>query len=74
MKTILAVVLLAASLSACTGKTQYGDCIGALQDKKPNLTYELSVWNIFMAFVFSETVIVPVVVAANQHSCPIGVE
>jgi hypothetical protein len=74
MKNIIALLVLAASLSACTSKTQYGDCIGVLQEKKPNLTYELSVWNTVLAVVFSETIVVPIVVVANQHSCPVGVK
>lgn len=70
-KLIIAATIIA-TLSGCTSKTEYGDCVGILQDKKPELKYELSVWNTVMAVIFSETIVVPVVVVANQHSCPTG--
>lgn len=74
MKKILTIIALAASLTACTSKTQYGGCIGVLQDKKPNLEYKLDTWNVVMAVIFSETIVVPALVVANQHSCPVGVK
>ena len=74
MKKILLAIALAASLAGCTSKTEYGDCVGVLKDKKPNLEYELSVWNTVLAVFFSETIIVPIVVIANEHSCPVGVK
>lgn len=72
MKKVIAIVVIAMSLSACTSKTEYGECIGILKDKDPNLKYELSVWNTVVATIFFETVVVPGVVIANQHSCPVG--
>lgn len=72
MKKIIVLAVFAAFLSGCTTKTEYGECIGVLQDKKPDLEYKLSIWNTVLAVVFSETVVVPIVVVANEHSCPVA--
>jgi hypothetical protein len=72
MKKIIAIAAIGFALAGCTSKTEYGECIGVLQDKKPDLEYKLSVWNTFLAVVFSETIVVPVVVVANEHSCPVA--
>lgn len=72
MKKLIALAALAITLTGCTTKTEYGECIGVLQDKKPDLEYKLSGWNTFLAVVFSETIIVPALVIANEHSCPVA--
>lgn len=60
------------ALGACSSKNELGDCVGVLNNKNPNLNYNLSVWNIIMAGVFSETLIVPAVVVLNQLECPVS--
>lgn len=72
MKKIILCAIVAILAAGCTSKTEYGECVGVLQDKKPELEYKLSAWNTFVAIVFSETIVVPVVVIANEHSCPVG--
>ena len=72
MKKAIAIIIIAILFTGCTSKTEFGECIGVLQDKKPELEYKLSVWNTILAVVFSETIIVPVLVVANEHSCPVG--
>lgn len=72
MKKIIAVSMLIALLSGCTSHTEYGECIGVMDDKKPDLEYKLSVWNTVLAVVFAETIIVPVVTVASDISCPVG--
>lgn len=72
MKRYIALLTLAALLSGCTSKTEFGECIGAFDDKKPGLEYKLSVWNTVLAVIFVETIVVPVVVVANQARCPVG--
>jgi hypothetical protein len=72
MKKFIALSALVALLTGCTSRTEYGECIGVLQDKKPDLEYKLSGWNTFLAVIFSETIIVPVMVVANEHSCPVA--
>lgn len=70
-KTIVAVLMLGL-LAGCTTKTPYGDCIGAFDEKKPGVDYKLSVKNLILAIFFSETIIVPVVVVADEIRCPVG--
>lgn len=70
MKYIICVMLL--SLCACTSKTQFGDCIGAFDDKKPNLEYKLSSWNLFLGVVFFELIAPPIFVVVDKTFCPVG--
>lgn len=72
MKKILAILMVAAMLAGCTSKNEYGKCIGAFDNKKPGVEYKLSIWNTVMAVIFVETVVVPVVVVADQTLCPVG--
>jgi hypothetical protein len=72
MKQIALVLALVALLAGCTSKTEYGQCIGAFDDKRPELHYKASAKNIVMAIIFSETIIVPVVVAVDETMCPDG--
>jgi hypothetical protein len=72
MRKVIALLALAALLSGCTSKNEFGECIGAFDDKKPGVEYKLSVWNTVLAVIFVETIVVPVVVVANQARCPIG--
>jgi hypothetical protein len=71
-KTIVAALMLAL-LAGCTTKTQYGECIGAFEDKKPGVEYKLSALNLALAIVFSETIVVPIVVIADETRCPVGI-
>ena len=68
----LAVILMVVMLSACTTHTEYGQCIGIGDDKKPDLEYKLDVWNTFLGIVFFETLFTPIVVLANETYCPVG--
>lgn len=74
MKNLISIIAIAALLAGCTSQTAYGPCIGVLDDKNPELEYKLSVNNTVMAVLFSSTVFVPILVVANQHSCPVGVK
>lgn len=68
---LLAVVALL-SLAACTTHTDYGDCVGAFDDRDPRLTYKMSAWNIAMGVIFVEMVIPPIYVVADATLCPVG--
>jgi len=68
--TILFVVLVL--LSGCTKRTEYGDCIGAFDDKNPTLLYRLSAWNLFVAVFFSSLIVPPIIVVADETICPVG--
>jgi hypothetical protein len=73
MKKILPFILLAAVFATgCTERTEFGRCIGVAGDKDPELAYDVSGWNIAMAVIFSETIVVPIVVLANETSCPVA--
>ncbi len=71
MRTIMSIFLLL-SLGACTSHTEHGECVGLLDQHKPNLNYEVSVWNGFVAIVFGETIIVPLYTLAKQIQCPVS--
>lgn len=68
------LLFLALFLAGCTSKTDYGPCIGVMDDKNPLLRYKVSTWNVVLAVVFSETLFVPILVLVNQTSCPVGVK
>lgn len=70
MKRLFAISLILLLLSGCTTRTDYGDCIGAFDERDPTKAYKLDVTNTVVAFLFSWTIFVPVVVVANQTWCP----
>lgn len=69
---LTAVLLIAALLAGCTSKTEFGDCIGIADDKKPDLQYKVSAWNVFLAIIFVETIFVPIMVLSDNTSCPVA--
>ena len=75
IKKVLLVALAGVMLAGCTTRTEYGECVG-LDDgsRKPDLHYKLSGWNIAMAILFAETIVVPIVVVVDDLYCPIGVK
>lgn len=72
MKRIFLALAIVALLSGCTKKTEYGDCIGAFDDRRPDLHYKADTGNVVLAIVFSETIIVPAVVVLDETMCPVG--
>lgn len=72
MKLILISILL---LSAgCTSSNEYGPCVGIGADRDPKLSYRLSAWNIAMGVIFVEFLVPPIMVAAEQAYCPVGLK
>ena len=67
-----ALLLCVLALGGCTSRTPHGECVGILEEREPELSYRASVWNIVLAVVFSETIVVPLVVVLDEHSCPVG--
>lgn len=59
------------AMTGCTSHTEYGKCIGAFDEKAPGLKYNTSGWNIAMAIVFFETIVVPAVVISSDIQCPV---
>lgn len=72
MKKILLIAALAAALTGCTSTTQFGDCIGAGADEDPALRYKVNTWNVIVAILFVETIVVPVVVVLEESYCPVS--
>lgn len=74
VKALLKVVILTTcivSIMGCTTSTPYGQCTGIIGKEKLGLEYKVSVWNLFLAIVFSETIIVPIIVIADNFKCPV---
>lgn len=61
-------------LCGCTSSTTYGECVGITDDGMPDRVYKTSTWNVAMAIIFSELIIVPIVVVATELKCPIAVK
>ena len=75
MKKILIIALAAMFLAGCTEITQFGPCVGVYNaDRNPKLTYKMDEWNVILAIIFSETIIVPAIVIFNETYCPVGVK
>ena len=72
MKKLIIIMSVLFFLNGCTTSTSFGECIGINDTPNPNLVYKASYWNLFLAFVFSETIIVPVVVVLNNIKCPVS--
>ena len=69
---LLLSLLLTLTMAGCTS-SQYGNkCVGLANEdqKKPGVQYDLSWWNMFMLIIFSETLIVPIVVVGFELQCP----
>lgn len=58
------------TLTACTGETAYGECIGVVEDGRADTTYQLSGWNLAVSIILIGTVIVPVLWATDYAKCP----
>lgn len=72
MKKIAILLAALTMLAGCTSRTEHGECIGLFDDKDPALRYDLSGWNVAMAVIFSETIVVPIVVVLDETHCPVG--
>lgn len=67
MAIVLAVLLV---LTGCTRSNPRGQCVGVLDQKKPGVEYDISYWNMIIATIFVETLIVPAVVILKALECP----
>jgi hypothetical protein len=71
MKLSFAVIALCI-LSGCAISNEFGKCVGVADEKRPDLEYKLSVWNLAMGVIFFEVIIPPIVVLADETFCPVG--
>lgn len=63
------------TLAGCTGKTEFGECVGISDaDKDPKLMYKPHTMNIILGIIFVETIIVPVWVTLDRLYCPVEVK
>ena len=74
MRKTVAIIALATVLGGCTTSTSYGECKGLANqaEKSPKLRYNVSVKNIFLAAIFSENLIWPILTGAFWVWCPEG--
>lgn len=69
----IALLALILALVGCTSRTEFGECVGIDDsERKPELVYKLSKWNLFLGALFIQTLVVPIVVAAEQTYCPVA--
>lgn len=76
MHKIAATIALLGVLATagCDTSNWYGECQGLATegDRDPHLRYGVSKWNVFLAIVFSETLLTPGFVGAFWLYCPTG--
>jgi len=72
IRLVIFILGLAIILTGCTSQTQFGDCIGLADAKKPDLVYKVSATNLIVAILTFELIAPPVIVAVNETFCPIG--
>ena len=72
MKKLTILFIFIVLFSGCSTRTEYGDCIGVLDDENPSLLYKLSAWNLFIGVFFSSLIVPPIIVLANETICPVG--
>jgi len=68
----LMILITMLTLISCTSKTEFGNCIGAFDDKDPTKIYKASAWNISMAILLTGLVLPPVYVIVDETFCPVG--
>lgn len=71
-KLAVLLAVLAFILTACTERTEFGECVGIGDDRDPKLVYKTSAGNVALAVIFIETIVVPIVVVFSEVSCPVG--
>lgn len=73
MKRAIAMMLMVTVLSGCTSATEFGQCVGMFEDKKQDLTYNISGWNAFVAVLGTSLLFIPtILVIKDQTFCPTG--
>lgn len=73
MKKVIAIIVLSC-LMGCMTKTEFGPCVGAWEDKKPQLIYKINPWNLFLGAVFFQLILPPIFVLTDETFCPVGVK
>ncbi len=71
MKKVMAILTVLA-FCGCTSKTDFGPCIGAFDEKDPNLTYKVSAWNLGVGILFFSLILPPIYVVVDETFCPVA--
>ena len=66
------VMLVGVLLTACTSRTEFGECVGLNGEKDPKLVYKYNTRNIIVGVLLWEMIVPPVYVALEQLECPVG--
>lgn len=68
---VFGVVMLV--MSGCTYSTPYGECygLGSLEKRRETFVYEYDTGNLVLAFIFSETLIIPGIIVLDALKCPV---
>jgi major membrane immunogen (membrane-anchored lipoprotein) len=71
-KLITSMLIVAALTTSCKQSNSNGQCVGLMdkENKSPEHQYDISLWNVFLAVIFSETIVVPIVVVGYMLECP----
>ena len=72
MKALVLIFGLSIAALGCSGSTEYGECIGVVEDGEPNLKYKVSIRNAFWSIIGFETIIAPILWATDYAKCPVG--
>ena len=73
MKNLCVLCLLLILSYSCTKKTEFGRCVGVSKDgADSSLNYEANTKNLVLGVLFSETIVVPILVLTDYFYCPIS--
>jgi hypothetical protein len=73
MKKLCILILFVMALGGCTESNEFGKCIGITEKPDPKLEYKYDGWNIALGIIFSETIVVPLVVVFDSLKCPYAI-
>jgi hypothetical protein len=72
MRKLFVICALAAALVGCENSRHGEPCVGIVDEKNPDVKYEVSGRNLVVGFIFSETLFVPAYVILKDLECPRG--
>lgn len=80
-KLLIGIILvLTIFLAGCTSERTLKDgktyqCVGIDKaESVPEVVYKISKWNAFLGVIFIETIVVPLVVLADDFYCPVDIK
>lgn len=66
----LIMIILLTTLSACSTRTDLGECIGADDREDKRFLYDVNLKNVIIGILFFQTVLVPINVVGWNLKCP----